>query len=201
LFLLAGFETTASALSYCMFMLTQHPKEMRKLQQEIDASFSPNPAELIQPDFDSIQNLEYLDMFVKEVLRFYPIANGAVNRRCIFPTQIKGIDFSTDSVIAVDVLSLHNDPEYWDNPEEFNPLRFAPDNKINPLVYIPFGIGPRICIGMRFALVEIKLILAKILSKYDVLPSVHTTREILFAEGVVRRPRDGIPVMIKKRVN
>jgi cytochrome P450 len=59
-----------------MFMLTQHPEEMRKLQDEIDRAFSPDPSELIQPDFDSIQNLEYLDMFVKEVLRFYPIANG-----------------------------------------------------------------------------------------------------------------------------
>jgi cytochrome P450 family 3 subfamily A len=125
----------------------------------------------------------------------------AVNRRCISPTEIKGIQFNTDSVVAVDVLSLHSDPEYWENPEEFNPLRFSPDNKINPLVYIPFGIGPRICIGMRFALVEIKLTLAKILSKYDVLPSVHTPNEIIFAEGVVRRPRDGISVMIKKRTN
>jgi cytochrome P450 len=59
-----------------MYMLTKYPDEMRKLQEEIDSQYSPNPAELIQPDFESIQKLEYLDMFVKEVLRFYPIANG-----------------------------------------------------------------------------------------------------------------------------
>jgi cytochrome P450 len=131
----------------------------------------------------------------------FKLLNRAVNRRCICPTQIKGIDIASESVVAVDVLTLHNDPEYWNKPEEFNPLRFAPENKINPLVYMPFGIGPRICIGMRFALLEIKITLAKILSKYDILPSLHTPREIVFAEGVVRRPRDGIPITIKRRIN
>ena len=202
LFLLAGFETTASSLSYCMYVMARYPAEMRKLQEEIDTHFGGlQSGETIQPDYDNIQKLQYMDMFVKEVLRFYPIATGAVNRRCIESTNIKGIDIPKNTVIAVDVESLHNDPKYWLSPDEFNPMRFHPDNKINPLVYIPFGIGPRICIGMRFAMVEIKMTLAKVLSKYDVLPTVNTPEKLTFAEGVVRRVKNGIPIEIRAREN
>ena len=69
-----------------------------------------------------------------------------VNRRCVKATKIKGIDIPEGMVIAVDVLSLHNDPNYWENPEEFNPSRFSSNKKINPYVYCPFGIGPRVII-------------------------------------------------------
>ena len=123
----------------------------------------------------------------------------AISRRCIVPITIKGIDFKKGTCVAVDTLTLHNDPQYWQNPREFYPLRFHPDNKINPLVYVPFGIGPRICVGMRFAQIEIKMALAKILAKYDVINCEQTPEVLQFSEGVVKRPKDGIPVMFKKR--
>lgn len=117
------------------------------------------------------------------------------------PIAVKGINMSPGLIIAVDVLSLHNDPEYWTDPDRFNPERFSSSNKINPLVYIPFGIGSRLCIGMRFALIEVKITLAKILRQYDILASENTPTVLEFSEGVVRRPKHGIPILIKKRVN
>lgn len=111
------------------------------------------------------------------------------------------MDIPYNMDIAVDVLSLHFSEEHWDNPNEFNPLRFSQEMKINPLVYMPFGIGPRLCVGMKFALLEVKLTLVKILSKFIVEPSLNTPDELFFAENVVRRPKHGIPVIFTKRIS
>ena len=85
--------------------------------------------------------------------------------------------------IAVDSKTLHFDPEHWgSDAQEFNPLRFSPGVKRHPAVYLPFGVGPRTCIGMRFALLEVKLTLAKLLLKYDVVATPDTPTELFFNE-------------------
>ena len=78
-------------------------------------------------------------------------------------------------------------------------LRFSPEKKINQLTYMPFGLGPRNCIGMRFALLEIKLTLVKVLRKFNVFPSENTPKTLSFVEGIVRRPKNGISVTFGKR--
>ena len=99
------------------------------------------------------------------------------------------------------MLSLHFDPDYWGSidPNEFNPMRFADANKINNMAYLPFGVGPRNCIGMRFALLEIKVTLIKLLRKYTMHESENTPKNLKFFEGIVRRPLNGVPIMLKKR--
>lgn len=106
-----------------------------------------------------------------------------------------------NQTITVDVLSLHYSDDYWVKPNEFNPLRFSGENKINQLIYIPFGIGPRICIGMKFALLEVKLTLVKILRKYTLEPGLNTPVEMEFTENIVRQPKHGIAIIFKKRVS
>jgi len=113
---------------------------MLRLQEEIDSCVQNSDV-----DYETLADMRYLDFFLKEVLRMYPIASPFVTRRCTKQTQINGLTIPVDLVIAVDVLSLHYDPEYWGpvSPEEFYPLRFEDETKINPCVYFGFGLGPR----------------------------------------------------------
>lgn len=132
----------------------------------------------------------------------YPIASPFVTRRCTKPTNIKGLNIPIDLVVAVDVLSLHYDPKYWGSisPEEFYPLRFEDETKLNPCAYFGFGLGPRICIGMKFALMEIKLTLIQLLKAYNVNATDRTPDLLEFDEGfLARRPKQSIPVIITKR--
>ncbi|RMZ99029.1 cytochrome P450 3A29-like [Brachionus plicatilis] len=154
-FMFAGYETTSTTLTYASFILAKNSEEQQKLYDLLKSEFDSE--DYINPD--SVQKIEYLDWFVKEVLRIYPIVNTAVGRRWTKSTVVKGIDIPEDTVIVVDVMSLHFDPELWGpvDPNEFHPLRH--DTKRNPLAFMAFGNGPRNCIGMQFAMLEPKIAL------------------------------------------
>lgn len=202
-FLLAGYETTATTLGYCMYVLATHPEELKKLQDEIDSSFGQKTEEPVELNYESVNHLEYLDLFIKEVLRMYPIGNNVCTRRCTNPTKIEGIEFEKGMVIAVDVLTLHYSKENWgpEDPENFYPLRHSPENKRNPACYLAFGYGPRSCVGQRFALLELKLALTEILSKFDVVKSSKTPEVMTYNERLsVRQPKDGVSCIFKHRV-
>ena len=196
-FLVAGYETTALTITHSLFVLATKQDELAKLQDEIDSNLNIDD----NLDYDHVHSLPYLDLFVKEVLRMYPVGNNVINRRCIEPTEIKGIKIPKGLIVAVDVLSMHFDQEYWGSIDvnEFAPSRFE-DPNINKQAYMPFGIGPRTCVGMRFALLEIKLTLVKILQRYSIVPSGNTPKKIEFRESVaIRSPIAPIHVMFKRR--
>ncbi|CAF0718008.1 unnamed protein product [Brachionus calyciflorus] len=198
LFMLAGYETTSTALSYSSHVLATYSEEQSRLYEEICQAFE---ADLSLINSDSVQKLQYLDWFVKEVLRYYPIGNSVVARRCTKKTTVKGIDFTEDMTIAVDALSIHFDDELWGpvDPKVFYPQRH--EVKRNPLAFMAFGNGPRNCIGMKFALIELKIALIKLIINFEILPSVNGEKEIEFEEGVVRYPKNGVKVLLKKRNN
>ncbi|RNA38412.1 cytochrome P450 3A29-like [Brachionus plicatilis] len=123
-----------------------------------------------------------------------------VARRCTKKTTIKGIDIPVDTPIAVDVMSIHFDADLWgpQDPNEFYPPRH--EVKRNPLAFMAFGNGPRNCIGMKFALIELKIALVKLIMNFEFLPnSYHRLEEILIIEGAVRTPKNGVSVILKKR--
>ena len=123
--MLAGYETTSTTLSYCTYVLAKYPDEQQKLYDEISSFYSDESNEVVGPNADNVNKLEYLDMFIKEVLRIYPIGNTIIARRCTNPTTIKGIEIPLDMTIAADVLTIHNDPELWGptDPKTFYPQR------------------------------------------------------------------------------
>ena len=124
-----------------------------------------------------------------------------ITRRCTTECQIGGINIPVGLVITVDVLSLHYDSSHFGpvDPNEFYPERFSNESKINPYAYMPFGIGPRMCIGKKFAMLQIKLILAKFLCNYDMCKSLNIP-DIEIMEGYpLRKPKNDIEIRFFKR--
>ncbi|XP_045397327.1 cytochrome P450 3A4-like [Lemur catta] len=164
IFISGGSETTSSVLSFIMYELATHPDVQQKLQEEIDAAL-PNKT---PATYDALLQMEYLDMVVNETLRLFPIA-ARIERVCKKDFEFKGVFIPKGVVVIIPTHALHRDPKYWPEPEEFRPERFSKKNKdnIDPYIYLPFGAGPRNCIGMRFALMNIKLALVKILQNFS----------------------------------
>ncbi|NWW14971.1 CP3AL protein, partial [Falcunculus frontatus] len=163
IFIFAGYEPTSNSLGYMAYELALHPDVQQKLLQEIDTVL-PNKAPLT---YEAIMKLEYLDMTVNETLRMYPLG-GRIERTCKKDVEINGVTIPKGVVVTIPPYVLHHDPEYWPNPDEFRPERFSKENKesIDPYTYLPFGAGPRNCIGMRFALLTLKVAIASLLQHF-----------------------------------
>ncbi|XP_026752035.2 cytochrome P450 9e2-like isoform X2 [Galleria mellonella] len=176
LFFVAGFDTVSSAMAFALHELTLNPDVQEKLVQEIKENDRKFGGKF---DFDSIQNMVYLDMVVSEVLRLWPPAVG-LDRLCIKdynlgrPNSEATEDFiiRKGEGIAIPVWAFHRDPNYFPDPLKFDPERFSEENKhnIKPYTYMPFGIGPRNCIGSRFALCEVKVMLYQLLQRIELSP-------------------------------
>uniref|UniRef100_A0A4W5M9V1 unspecific monooxygenase n=1 Tax=Hucho hucho TaxID=62062 RepID=A0A4W5M9V1_9TELE len=160
IFIFAGYETSSSTMSFLAYNLATNPHVMTKLQEEIDTVF-PNKAPI---QYEALMQMDYLDCVLNESLRLYPIMLR-LERVAKKTVEINGIVIPKDCVVLVPTWALHRDPEIWSDPEEFKPERFSKENKesIDPYTYMPFGAGPRNCIGMRFALIMIKLAMVEIL--------------------------------------
>ncbi|XP_048870338.1 cytochrome P450 3A30-like isoform X3 [Brienomyrus brachyistius] len=166
IFIFAGYETTSSTMSFLSYNLARNPEVMKKLQNEIDETF-PNKAPVT---YDKLMEMEYLDMTLNESLRIYPVA-GRLERVCKKTIEINGVIIPKGTVVMIPTFALHRDPDVWTDPEDFDPERFNKKNKesIDPYLYLPFGAGPRNCIGMRFALVLVKLAIVEILQNFDIV--------------------------------
>ena len=196
-FMAAGYETTSTALAYATYVLATHPEVQEKLQDEIDQL--PLDDE-INPDYDIVAQMPYMDMFVSEVLRMYPIANGAVNRRAFEDTIVQGIKIPKDTLIHVDIYSVHFNQELWgpEDPHEFYPERHQ--TKRHPMAYLPFGAGPRLCIGMRFALIEMKILLVRLLRKYTIQSGEHLESNLNIRDITVVAPEQVWVKLVTKRI-
>ena len=158
---LAGQETTTAALSFIFHLLAYHPAEVAKIREEMEASAQDiSPASI--PSFVNLSNA------IHESLRLYPPA-WAVSREAVAEDTLHGYPIASGSVIFVSIYALHHSPTYWDHPERFLPDRFNAPLK-EKRAYLPFGTGPRLCIGNHFALMEIQIIVASILKAFRLEP-------------------------------
>ncbi|KAM4632136.1 cytochrome P450 3A24-like [Discoglossus pictus] len=171
IFILAGYETTSTTLMFVAYNLAVHPDVQSKLQDEID-TLLPNKA---PPTYEALMQMEYLDMVINESLRLYPAA-GRIERVCKKTTDINGVTIPEGVVAMIPVYILHRNPEIWTEPEEFRPERFSKENRESqdPYTFLPFGAGPRNCIGMRFALVNMKVALTVLLQNFTFRPCKET---------------------------
>jgi len=155
--LLAGNETTSNALAYTAYLLALNPAVQDKLTVEIQDYYDANPDASL---YDAAENIDYVGMVLYESLRLFPPAprtNRECNQTCAVSDNLvilEGVD------ISFPIFLLHQNPEYWHNAEKFDPERFRPGEQSYPLfAYLPFGEGPRNCIGKRLALLEAKMAL------------------------------------------
>ncbi|XP_051018872.1 cytochrome P450 3A25 [Acomys russatus] len=196
IFIFAGYDATSTSISFIMYELAIHPNVQKKLQDEIDKAL-PNKAPVT---YDALMGMEYLDMVVNESLRLYPIGNR-LERVSKKDVEINGVFIPKGTVVMVPIYPLHRDPAHWPEPEEFRPERFSKENKgnINPYIYMPFGNGPRNCIGMRFALIGIKLAIIRVLQNFTVQPCEKTQIPLKLSRQPIFQPENPIILKVTSR--
>ena len=190
--MIAGHDTSTALLTWVLYLLGKHPAEMAQVQAEVDAVVGE-----AMPDSDHLDKLVYMDMVIKETLRLYPPIHVG-NRRAETDLVVDGYEVPAGSRVMCSIYLSHRDEKRWSEPDAFKPERFARGKKseVPPLTYIPFGGGPRNCIGAAFAQVESKIVLARIYQQFDL---ELLTQEIRVYMGATLEPRPGIKMRVKKR--
>jgi len=192
--LIAGHETVASALTWCWHLLAQHPEIMERLQEELDSVLAGRP-----PAMTDLAQLPLTRAIFDETLRLYPPA-WIITRRAIGPDSLGDSPIPANSLVLISPYVVHRHPDFWPEPEQFDPDRFlsgASDGRPR-FAYIPFGGGPRLCIGDQFALTEAQLIIAEVArrGRLALVPDQKVVMEPL----VTLRPQHGLWMIWQKRL-
>ncbi|XP_071507570.1 cytochrome P450 3A6-like [Diadema antillarum] len=195
LFFIAGYETTNVTLGFIAYSLATNPEVQDKLIQEVD-EVTPDRDSV---NYSSIAKMPYLDGVVCETLRMYPPA-ALTDRVCNETYTLNDVTFPKGVQIFFPIHAIHHDPEYWPNPEVFDPLRYTKENREgrHPFAWMPFGAGPRNCVGMRFALMEIKMAVARVLQKYRFQTSPNSKVPLKFGTRNIK-PEEGIVLSVVER--
>lgn len=192
-FLLAGQETTSLALTWTWYLLSQHAGAQQRLESEIDAVLDGRP-----PGYTDLVSLPFTRMVIDEALRLYPPAWG-FSRQALADDELGGFHLPSGWLAFVIPYVLHRLPAFWQDPEAFDPERFLPERSADrpKFVYLPFGAGPRQCIGNHFALIEAQLVVATLAQSYRLhLVPRHRVEPWPL---ITLRPRFGMPMIIERR--
>uniref|UniRef100_A0A182PZA6 Uncharacterized protein n=1 Tax=Anopheles epiroticus TaxID=199890 RepID=A0A182PZA6_9DIPT len=189
IFFLAGFDTVANCLTFLAYELTINRDVQDQLYEEICATEDALQGKPIS--YEALQHMKYMDMVVSESLRKWSPA-PSTDRICTRDYVVRlenGVEFTIDkgAIVFLPIAGIHYDPQYFPNPEKFDPERFSERNreKIIPGTYVPFGIGPRNCIGSRFALMEVKAIVYQLLKEFSFEQTSRTEVPIRLQKGFV----------------
>uniref|UniRef100_A0A671VXP9 unspecific monooxygenase n=1 Tax=Sparus aurata TaxID=8175 RepID=A0A671VXP9_SPAAU len=196
IFIFAGYETSSSTLGFASYLLATNPEIQKILQEEIDETFP----EKGKPTYEALMQMEYIEMVINESMRLYPIANR-LERVSKASVEINGLTIPKGTVTMVPIYTLHRDPALWPEPDAFKPERFSKENKgnIDPYAFLPFGAGPRNCIGMRFALLMMKLALVEILQKFTFVTCKETDIPLELGNDGFTTPKNPIKLKLVPR--
>ncbi|XP_047416579.1 thromboxane-A synthase isoform X3 [Sciurus carolinensis] len=197
LFLIAGYEMVANTLSFATYLLATHPDCQQRLLREVDLFKEKHRA----PGYRSLQEgLPYLDMVIAETLRMYPPA-FRFTREAAQDCKVLGQRIPAGAVLETAVGALHHDPEYWPHPETFDPERFTAEaqQQRQPFTYLPFGAGPRSCLGVRLGLLEVKLTLLRVLSEFRFEACSETQVPLQLESKSALGPKNGVYIKIVSR--
>ncbi|KAL0100771.1 hypothetical protein PUN28_019270 [Cardiocondyla obscurior] len=205
IFFVAGFETSATLMCFVAHELAVNQDVQDRLREEVQRHFAEGNGKI---SYEELSKMSYMDMVVSEALRKYPPAIFS-DRLCVKKYELpvpqpgyKSVTIEPDHVVLVPTYGIHHDPKYFPNPDKFDPERFSEENKdnISPYTYLPFGHGPRKCIGNRFVLMETKILIAHILQKFTIKATEKTIDPIVFDKKVFAlQPVGGFWVGLEKR--
>ena len=192
-FLLGGHETSANALAWTCYLLGQHP--------DVQARLAAEACELLAgefPSFEDLPHLNYAERVMKESLRLYP-PGWYMTRKALEDLELGGYRIPKDTTVVMNLWGLHRDPRYYAEPERFNPDRWTPEftRSLPSLAYMPFGAGPRRCIGAAFAQMEVLTVLGGMAQQFrwDLLPDQAVTP----LSATTLRPLEGVKVVLRQR--
>ncbi|MDB5097306.1 MAG: cytochrome [Cyanobacteria bacterium RYN_339] len=188
---LAGHETTATALTWTLYLLSRHPDVARKLRAEVAAVLGDRV-----PTLEDLGKLRYTTMVLEEAMRLYPPIY-VIQRQALADDVVDGFTIKAGELVTANMFATHRNPKYWENPEGFDPERFAPENSADrpKFAYLPFGGGGRVCIGNNFAMMEGKVLLAMICRAFhvDALPG----QPVVPWPVVTLRVKDGLQATLR----
>ena len=190
----AGHETTSNALTWTWYLLSQHPEVEAKLHEELDSVLNGRT-----PTLDDLRDLPYTLQVIKESMRLYPPAWILNGRVALEDVEIGDYTIPKGNVVWISPYAMHRLPQYFPNPDEFDPERFTPENEkaIPKFAYIPFGGGARVCIGNSFALMEAHLILATIAQQYQL--RLKPNFAVVKNPQITMSPLNGLQMELTKR--
>ncbi|HTI15892.1 MAG TPA: cytochrome P450 [Dictyobacter sp.] len=193
----AGHETTATALTWVWYLLAQHPDIYQKVQREVDTVLEGH-----SPTYADLVNLPYSLQVFKEAMRLYPPAY-AITRVALRDFVLDGYPIHQNEIILFAIYAMHHRPEYYPDPERFDPERFTPENekRLPRYAYMPFGAGPRICIGNHFALMEGHLLLATLAQRvtFELVAGTHCSPDP--NKTITIRPDRDMRMIVHRRSN
>ncbi|WP_210518964.1 cytochrome P450 [Hymenobacter terricola] len=192
--LVAGHETSANALTWLTYLLAHHPSEAVVVQTEMATVLAGRP-----PTFEDLPRLGSALHAVQETMRRYPPA-WMVDRVALADDEYNGLRIPKGTLFSLYFHGLHHDEKYWPNPQEFRPGRFAPGQAppVQPNAFVPFGGGPRLCIGMQFALTEMQLVTLELLRQFD-LEWVPGQPPVTMQPLITLRPKHDFQVRLRLR--
>ncbi|KAH7636985.1 Thromboxane-A synthase [Dermatophagoides farinae] len=189
LFYEAGYETTSTALGFIAHFLVTRQDIQDKVREEVNELYANEK----KFDYNTVNKLAYMQCVINESMRYYPPVTAFITRNTREDYHYKDMIIPKDSTIRIPTYQLHHCEEYWPNPEVFDPERFRDKKNYDPNAFQVFGNGPRNCIGMRFALYEIKLALAKLLHRYILVPGPSTENELTLERKIITEtPKYGV---------
>ncbi|EAT33124.1 AAEL014610-PA [Aedes aegypti] len=188
IFFIAGFESVSANTMFMIYELILNPDIQQKLYEEVEQTYKELGDKRLT--YDALQSMKYMDMVISETLRKWPLTPVG-DRMCVKDYVLddgQGLRFTIDKGTCVwfPIHGLHHDPQYYPNPDRFDPERFKDQNKghIKMGTYIPFGIGPRNCIGSRFALMEMKALMYHMLRRFSFHRTANTQIPPKFRKGM-----------------
>jgi cytochrome P450 len=190
---LAGHETTANALAWALYLLSRHPEAYARLKSEVDAVLGGRA-----PTLEDMPRLPYALQVFKETMRLYPPAY-IIGRTALRDVNLCGHDLPGGMTVFINIYGMHRRARYFPDPEKFDPDRFRPEAEKDMLrsSYLPFGGGPRVCIGNQFALLEGQIVLAALAQR--VTFEAASPREIETEPLITLRPKNGVPLLVRRR--
>ncbi len=191
--ILAGHESSANTLAWLFYLLARNPEVVARLQEEVDEVLGGR-----LPTLADLDRLVYSEKVIKETLRLYPPSWG-FDRQAMEDVTINGIHYPKGSEVFLIAIFTQRDERWFENPEEFRPERFSEEekHKIPKFAYLPFGAGPRVCIGQAFAMLVLKLVLAMVTQRFQL--SLAPGHEVTMDPWGALRPKGGLPMRVITR--